>query len=122
MSSKVYFASLVLKARRAGMVAGQSVIPEPMVVQQIGAGGEVLKTYEPVMDGVCGFAWVQIKGNTTFGRWAKQNGASKAYPNGLMFWVGEFDQSMTRKEAYASAFAKVLNEAGIQAYADSRMD
>ena len=48
--------------------------------------------------------------------------ASKAYPTGLHFWVGLFNQSMTRKEAYASAFAKVLNEAGIQAYADSRMD
>jgi len=29
---------------------------------------------------------------------------------------------MQRKKAYARAYAKVLNEAGVDAYADSRMD
>ena len=34
----------------------------------------------------------------------------------------EFNQSLTRKEAYCEAFARVLGESGLRAYVDSRMD
>lgn len=58
-----------------------------------------------------------------FVQWLKANGKGhKSYYGGYDVWVGEFGQSMTRKEAYASAFTKVLREAGISAYAQSRMD
>jgi hypothetical protein len=118
------FSELYSKAHAAGMAAGQSVIPDPMIVQQVGLDNRVIKTYAPVMDGVCGFAWVKIKGNTGFARWAKKAGVARSsYPNGLQIWVGEFNQSMTRKEAYAEAFATVLRAHGVvEAAGYSRMD
>ena len=71
----------------------------------------------------CGFAWVVIKGNTAFARWAKSMGLTRpAYPKGLQIRIGEYGQSMTKKEAHARAMAKVLRDAGIDARAESRMD
>jgi hypothetical protein len=76
-----------------------------------------------VADGVCGFAWVSFAGNTPFGRWANKHGiARKHYPKGLCLWVSAYNQSMQRKEAYAEAYAKVLRDHSIEAYAGSRMD
>lgn len=113
------FPEIVAKAHAAGMEAGKGSKPVPMIVTDTRSG----HVYEPVMDGVCGFAWVSFAGNTEFGRWAKKSKiASKNYPKGLMVWVGEFNQSMTRKEAYAHAYANVLRAFGIEAYAQSRMD
>jgi hypothetical protein len=37
-------------------------------------------------------------------------------------WVFDYNQSMELKEAYAHAYAKVLRDAGFNAYANSRMD
>lgn len=100
-------------AKAAGMAAGNATVPAPMYI----------KGYAPVADGVCGFAWVQFPGNDAFGKWAKKQGfASKAYPKGLWYWVGEFDQSLTKKEAFARAMAGVLEHYGIKAYAGSRID
>lgn len=36
--------------------------------------------------------------------------------------VGQFNQSMEKKEKFARAFAKVLTDADVKAYAQSRMD
>ena len=122
----VSFAALFAQAHAAGMTAGVKAVPTPMTVYE----ADVL-TGEPtpdgqswfVADGMCGFAWVSFAGNTPWGRWAKANGkATKAYPTGLWVWVGEFNQSVARKEAYARAFAGVLTAAGIKAYAGSRLD
>lgn len=110
------FKALWEKAEAAGMVAAKAVVPVPMNVTD---GTQVWH----VPDGVCGFAWVKFPGNTPFGRWAKKAGkASKSYTGGLMYWVTVGGQAMQLKEAYADAFAKVLNEGGVKAYADSRMD
>jgi len=115
------------KAHAAGMLAGQGCIPSPMVVQQ---HAEVFNDASPVVqqwtenEGVCGFAWVTIRpANCSFGLWLKKNNkGGKAYRGGCQVWVGEFNQSMTRKEAYAQAFAEELHNYGIDAHADSRMD
>lgn len=119
------FATLHAEAHAAGMAAGQAAIPATMVVCEAGLNGQPTpggKTWYET-EGVCGFAWVAFAGNTPFGRWAKQAGiASKHYPTGLSVWVGEFGQSMTRKEAYAHAYANVLAHAGVPAHAGSRMD
>lgn len=106
------------QAHIAGMKAGNECAPTPMIVA--GSGGY----REYVSDGVCGFAWVKFKGNTSFGRGMKKLGLARpAYPTGLSVWVSEFDQSMQRKEAYARAYAAVLRDAGItDASAGSRMD
>lgn len=78
-----------------------------------------------VPQGVCGFAWVNIRpGNSSFARWCTKNskGRPNSYEGGVNVWVHQFGQSMECKEAYARAFAAVLTEAGIKAYAGSRMD
>jgi hypothetical protein len=120
------FSGLWAQAMAAGMAAGNAAAPVPMVVAQADIFGKPLpdaKRYF-VPDGVCGFAWVKVRpGNSPFANWGKKKGLLKsAYGGGVQYWVGEFGQSMQRKEAFASAMAKVLSDAGINAYADSRMD
>lgn len=121
--------ALYERAHEAGMAAGEASIPEPMIVVQranpFDDNSPIVRQYEPVMDGPCGFAWIKVRpGNGSFARWLKRAGKVRgaAYHGGVDIWVGQFNQSATRKEAYASAFAAVLREAGIQAYADSRLD
>jgi len=117
------FESLAKQAHAAGMAAGTACIPIPMGVGQPMPDGSV-KLIEVVEDGACGFAWVTIRpGNSSFSIWAKKAGiASRAYGGGVMVWVGGFNQSMARKEAYARAYAEVLTAYGIKAYSGSRMD
>jgi hypothetical protein len=92
-------------AHEAGHKAAMAAIPVPMVING----------YAPIDDGVCGFAWVTIRPATSrFAKWAgKTLGASKAYGGGLMIWISDYHQSMTRKEAYACAYARTLGEQGI---------
>lgn len=127
METKVDFASLYREADLAGRKAADALTPTPMVVTD----GDVLtgkpvpgarKFYVP--EGVCGFAWVTVKpGNCGMARWLKKHkNASAGYYGGMELWIDAYGQSMERKEAYARAFANVLNDAGINAYAGSRMD
>lgn len=112
--------TLLNDAHLAGLKAGNEVVPVPMVV----SGG-----YAPIADGLCGFAWVTIKGIGPLAKHVKsimtrdpRSGWSKGYPSGLTLWVHEFNQSITRKEAYAYAFAQVLRAAGFSAVSGSRLD
>jgi hypothetical protein len=117
--------SIYMEAIDAGHAALNAATPTPMVVVEADIWGNPVAgaTRHYVDEGACGFAWIQIKGNTGFGREMKKlNLFSKAYPTGLQYWVGEGGQSVERKEAFARAFAKVLNKYGIQAYAGSRLD
>lgn len=114
------FQTLYVQALEAGRAAGLAAKPTAMVVNYHSGG---MPVREVVHDGACGFAWVSFPGNTAFGRWAKAHaGATKGYPSGLQFWIGDYNQSMERKEAHACAMARVLQAAGVQAYAQSRMD
>lgn len=73
----------------------------------------------------CGFAWIKVRpANSPFANWLKKNGHVRgvAYHGGVDIWVHEFGQSMQRKEAFAHAFAEVIYNAGIKAYAQSRID
>lgn len=107
----------------AGRAAGNDHKPTPMGVYQSDLQGNRIGPTEIVEGGVCGFAWVKIAGNTSFGRWAKKYGyARSAYGSGLQIWISDYGQSMERKEAHARAMAKVLNENGVKAYAESRID
>ena len=126
-----YFNHLMKKGHQAGMVA------------------ENFKGFEPktlvVDEGVCGFAWIEINPATgAFTKWVKKNrerfggqwhkqkyymgatgmdfGIYNGYPKGLHMGVRLFGQGMTRKAAYCAGFANVLREAGINAYANNRMD
>lgn len=119
--STFVYAELLAKANQAGVFAAKAVIPTPMIV----SGYE----NEPVMDGPCGFAWVnfKMKGGLgrKFGRWLIDNDHARkdSYNGGVTIWISDYNQSVTRKAAHASAMAAVLHEAGIEnAYADSRLD
>lgn len=124
---KLDFDVLAEKAHAAGVAAVAKLQVRPMVVQShanpLDDGSAVVKEYF-VADGVCGFAWVKFKGVGPWANYAKKYlGARKAYGGGLSINISAYNQSMQKKEAYASAFAAVLREAGIaDAYADSRMD
>jgi hypothetical protein len=118
------------RAHGAGLDAGEACTPTPMVVSQhanpLNDSSPVSKAWF-VGDGACGFAWVVVRpGNCAFAKWLVKNGhARKAYGGGVQVWVSQFSQSMARKEAYASAFAKVVTAAGlpgVTAYSNSRMD
>lgn len=120
-------ALLYAKANAAGKAAAQACSVVPMIVGEakglLGGGINFAQPVYYVADGVCGFAWIKISGNSSFGKWAKkQLIARPGYPNGLQISVSEYGQSMQLKEAYAYAFAEVLREAGIEAYAQSRLD
>jgi len=128
------------EACEAGERALREAKPTPMIVSEADglsdkpkAGGK--SWYVP--SGVCGFAWVKVRGNSWFIRALKKIGlacadrndwASRArwlkdnYSGGYSFSVREGGQSMELKEAYARAFAAVLTAYGVNAYASSRMD
>ena len=115
-------------AHEAGLKAGREVGVTPMVVgtptELFGNEIDWNKSTYHVSDGVCGFAGVVIKpARGKFVSYLKKLGMGyKHYYGGWYFSVREFGQSLTRKEAYAEAFAKVLGEAGMRCYVDSRMD
>ena len=114
---------LYTQARAAGLAAAQAAQVAPMVVQQCrGLFDPTIVRQHVVSDGVCGFASVIIK-NIKFANALKKMGLGrKNYGGGYALSVQDFNQSLTRKEAYAHAFAAVLNDHGITAYTDSRMD
>jgi len=119
-----FFHSLFAAASEAGLLASAKAVPTPMYVieSDVITGAPLERSYY-VSEGVCGFAWVKIKGNTPFGRWAKKMGyARPAYGGGLMIYCPLNTQSYDRKTAWGNAFAKVLMDAGIFAYCDSRLD
>lgn len=113
------FAAILSEAFAAGAAAGAAAVPTPMVVSEDRPGGK--NWFVP--DGVCGFGWVTLKGNTAFGKWASKNGhARKGYPSGLSISSKLMTQSLTRNEAWAHAVADVLNANGIAARGESRID
>jgi hypothetical protein len=113
-AEKATMRTLFSAAHAAGSKAAIEVVPEPMRIHG----------YAPISEGVCGFAWVTIRpGISPAARYAKATlGARKGYYGGMEIWVRGYGQSMTRKEAYAEAFAAVLREAGVMASAGSRLD
>jgi O-acetyl-ADP-ribose deacetylase (regulator of RNase III) len=77
--------------------------------------------------GACGFAWVTVYGvklSTKLGKEFAKHGFTKEYGGGISLWnpSGSRVQNIDIKEAGARAYASVLQEAGFEAYANSRMD
>lgn len=110
------YVNLIHNAHIAGQIAARECVPTPMVV----------KGYEstPVMGGVCGFAWIEVRPRTSpLAKWLKTQGHSSSdYHKAVLVWVHQYGQSMARKEAYARAYAQVLRDSGYVAYANSRID
>jgi hypothetical protein len=113
-------AQLAELAHKAGLQAGEEIIPTPMVVTN-----EDLSFVSVVEDGLCGFAWVNIKpARGSFVNYLKSMnvGSVNTYSGGYEIWVSQFGQSYTRKQAYAKAFAEVLRAYDIKAIYGSRLD
>ena len=76
----------------------------------------------------CGFAWVTIHpARGPFVKYLKSIGVgSRACGGGYQIWYSKLHsistQSVSVHEAAASAFAKVLKDNGLEAYAGSRLD
>ena len=115
------------QAHEHGNLAVKMAFVTPMVVQQrenpLNDDSKVVREYF-INDGVCGFASVTVKpANCKFAKFLVANGLGrKSFNGGVSMSVRDFNQSLTKKEAYAYAFASVLNEYGIKAYVESRMD
>jgi hypothetical protein len=131
------------KALQAGDDALNACIPTPMIVEQHANMADdhspISKAYH-VPDGVCGFAWINIKLTNTATRQfinaLKKAGLTNPnvnkfnsepfqksfYYGGYTYWVHQGNQSMQKKEAFAHAFAGVLLNEGIEAWSGSRMD
>ena len=122
------FQELYNEAMAAGARAAGVAKVAPMAVQMsqgLTDGFDFGRPFEVVADGVCGFAWVKVRpANSSFAKWLKRKGivTNVAYTGGYDIWIRGYNQSMQRKEAHAEAMAAVLREAGIKAYAGSRMD
>jgi len=108
-------------AHLAGIAAAENCTPNPMVVNYVSNGKP---TQEVVEDGVCGFAWVKMPNRGKFVKFLKEQniGRKDSYEGGYRIWISDFNQSMQKKESYARAFCEVLNQKGIKAFAQSRMD
>jgi len=126
-TTDAFYSSIYKEAWDEGVKAANECIPVPMVVEQhanpLNDNSSVIARYV-VNDGVCGFAWVNIRpGNCGFARWLKKNNlAFKDYYGGVSIYIHEYNQSMTKKEKHARAMAKYIRKFDIRAYAQSRMD
>lgn len=115
------------QAYATGAAAAIACKPTPMVVEghanPLDDNSAVTQRWV-VPQGVCGFAWVEFPGNTSFGRWAVKEGYAKPkYGGGVSYWISAYGQSMEMKYAHASAMAKKLRELGVErVYAGSRED
>lgn len=122
------FIRLAIKAHEAGLKTAAAAKPIPMIVSQHVNMANDNSPFEKswyVEDGVCGFGWVVIRPATSsFARWAKKNIplCGNHYYGGLSISSALRTQSMARNEAYCQGYAEVLSEAGINAYAQSRID
>jgi len=123
------FQTIYDEAHKAGMDALDAMKPVPMIVgDAVGLFGNQIDPSKPtyyVADGVCGFAWVNVRdGRKPFTKWLVKKGYGRKddYYKGVTVWVRAGNQSMQKKEAYARAMAGVFSKYGIDCYADSRMD
>lgn len=82
----------------------------------------VVRGYEYQPFPICGFAWVNVPGNTPFGRWLLKNGHRKGYPKGVNIWISDYNQSYDLKLAHAEGMAKFLRDNGVTCYSDGRLD
>lgn len=123
------YQALLTTAYRAGTVAGQNAVPKPMTIIEadpITGKPKLGARADKIMEGACGFAWVNIKpGNSSFARWlVKNNYASKSYYGGVDIWISDHNQSYERKLAHAREMARLIGDTlpKVKACASGRLD
>lgn len=120
------------RAAAAGEEAARAHEAIPMQVVEhtnpLNDNSPIKRAYAPTAGGVCGFSWTVIRdGRTSFAKWLVKNnkGKQSEYYGGVIVWGEDTKysgQSMSTKESYTNAFARVLEEAGIKLQTYSRMD
>jgi hypothetical protein len=139
--SKAAMKALLARAAEAGEKAYRDAVPTPMVVYTpkdpvaslLGGPDGGPDPSEPVYtvnEGICGSAWVNIRpGGSRLARWLIKEGYGRPdrYYGGVAVSLYRLcgdggSQSYTRWVAAADAVAETLREAGITAYAQSRVD
>ncbi|MDE6881213.1 MAG: hypothetical protein K2P20_07620 [Oscillospiraceae bacterium] len=102
-------------ASSAGARAAENCIPTPVYVSGY---------TEPVLQGLVGFAWVEIPdARKRFPRWLKKRKIGYAgYRGGWAVRAKASGQSFEKAKAYADAFAKVLRQNGIDCDVGTRLD
>jgi hypothetical protein len=101
----------------AGLKAAPNAAPHQIIV----TGNE--RANKPT-DAI-GFGWVKVSpGNRGFGAWLVRNGlANGAHDYGVNVYPPSLGTTaLAPKDAYCIAFARVLREAGVECFADSRLD
>lgn len=128
-SKEERFQSIWNEAQQAGVIAANKCAVVPMLVGAptsfLGSELDFSKPVEYVSDGICGFAWVSVRpGTSSFAKWLVKNDYAKrdSYAGGVCIWIGDYNQSMQRKEAHADAMAEVFRKYEINAHCNSRMD
>ena len=112
------FARVWREAWEAGKQAALRHKPRSMIVMD--SNGTPI---ERVDEGLCGFAWLNVPGNTSFGKWLrKRDMARPDYPTGLSVWISDYGQSYERKKVHAQVMSGVLSHYGIECRARSRLD
>ena len=100
------------------VAAIQDRIPAMVVTDRF--GGECV-----VADGVCGFAWLEIRpARGPIVTFLKKNGIGyiNRYEGCYQVSIHAFNQSLAKKEAYATAAADYLRSCGYEVYSGSRID
>lgn len=139
--SKAAMKALIARAGEAGEAAFRGAVPTPMIVYTprdvlgslMGGDDGGADPNEPVYavnEGICGTAWVNVKpGGSRFARYLLSEGMARrdSYNGGIALstWKmcgDRYSQSYVRWDAAATAIANVLREAGIEAWAQSRID
>ena len=126
------FATLWKEACEKAEQASSSANPHPeggkYIVQEhinpLDDSSPVTQQWE-MPNGLCGFAWIMIRpGNCAFANWLKKNTEHKYsdYHKGVMIFMHHGNQSIVRKEAAASAMAKVFHQNDIECSVYSRLD
>lgn len=115
------FKSIFANATAAGKLAADGCQLMPLAFRDMNAG------HVFTIPDACGFAWVTIRdARSRAAKYAiKVLGAKTGnYGSGpgATLWISDYDQSYSRKSAYARAFAETLRNAGIVAYAGDRLD
>jgi hypothetical protein len=132
-------AQILREADERARAVAEAVTPHPMVVTE----ADVL-TGKPIPgaqtwtipEGPCGFAWVRVSAKDTVSRrfindlknlkpadeYGHEEWRHDSYYGGFSKFIGLYNQSVTRKEAYAHEYARVLRAYGIDAHGASRLD
>ena len=121
-------AAIHTAAHTAGLASAEACIPTPMTVQHranpFDDRSEVTKQWH-VPEGMCGFGWVEVRPSRGgFATYARDNGIGRysEYEKCCMIRSALRTQSYERNMAYATGYANVLLAAGIDAYANGRVD